>query len=361
MKVSTEVKRNAVAEYDLTPEKVKELVKQYEGLEVLPNDKPSYQIVHKAKMVLVKTRTAIDRRRKELGDDARKWVNEVNSAAKALLEPMALVEDHLKSELKKEDERIEAIRQEKIAKEMARVANIRGKIEGIENLALEGKSHQGSKVIKTWIDKLSAIEITEDIYMEFTDLAKLAKDDSLSSLQEDYENRLAWEKEQEEAKIEAERLEKIRFEQEAERKKLEAVQKAQEEAARKIQEAEDAAQRKIAEERAKLEAEKQAEQERKDRAAFEEKAVEEAKRAAEEEARRKEQERAKKEAEEAAEKARREAMAPDREKLLNLANRISDLRGDDIDLGKEAHSIQDETFSRLMTVERWLRKSIEKM
>ena len=75
----------AVVKFELTPAAIAAMVKEYETLELIPGDKKSYKTVHEAKMICVKARTGTDKHRKEMGSEARQWINDVNSAAKELI------------------------------------------------------------------------------------------------------------------------------------------------------------------------------------------------------------------------------------------------------------------------------------
>ncbi len=256
------VERNAIQEYEITPSKVKELVKGYMELRVLPADKGTYKAAHEGKMVLVKTRTSIDKRRKQLGEDARKWVGEVNDAAKQLLAPIEPAEAHLKAQLKTEDDRIDAIRQAKVAAEEKRVSDIREKIEEIKTLRYVDPQLPSKEILKQ-LKELALIVIDDSEYGEFTDEADGMQARSRLSLQVALDKQLEWEKEQVAVKAEAERLKIVAAEQEREKKKLEDERKEEQERfeEQKAKLAAKEAELKAGEE--KLEAEKKEEKERK--------------------------------------------------------------------------------------------------
>lgn len=291
----------ALAAYDITPQKVAEMVKEYDGLKVIPGDAVSYRSVHDARMMIVHTRTSVDKRRLKLGEDARKWVNEVNNAAKQLIAPLIPLENRLTAEEKAEDDRKAAIKAEAERKEQKRVEGIKTLIEKIRNipLTLYGQTYDQLKYL---VDQVRLLPIGEQVYMEFFEEAKNAKSEVLGIILNaiDVQGRL--EANAAAQKEESERLEKIRKEQEAERKKIE------EEA------------RKVREEKAKLEAAQKADQERRDREEFERRAQEEAKARAEAEAKekieREAKEKAEREKKEQIEKARQEALRPDKEKII---------------------------------------------
>ena len=401
------VERNAIQEYEITPSKVKELVKGYMELRVLPADKNTYKAAHEGKMILVKTRTSIDKRRKQLGEDARKWVSEVNDAAKQLLEPIEPVEAHLKSELKVEDNRIEGIRLAKIVREEKRVSDIREKIEEIVKFKHLTFDNRNSEFIGDLILRLDEIAITDEAFEEFRDEAlkeQVAADVRLGAA---YDARVIWEAEQESQKIEAERLKKVRLVQEAEQKKIqEDQQKIYEEKAKLQKEKAEADERRW---RGRLEQlkdvswngqealnrdtndliityddlveltvtefqkvataynkiiddkrESQAEEDRKEKERFQAEAKKQAEKDAEENARQKAEEAeyfAKAEAEKA---AKAEALKPDKDKLMTLAVRIKALSLPKVK-SKEAQDLIFGVKDRLQVVSKGLLADIDEL
>ena len=115
------------------------------------DDKEGADKCHKARMLCVKGRTDIDKKRKDLNSEAKKWIDTVNGEAKRLTGLLAPVEKHLvdeesriKAEIaaertrkwREEEERkrveeaaAEAERQRKIAEENARLAEQRAELE----------------------------------------------------------------------------------------------------------------------------------------------------------------------------------------------------------------------------------------
>lgn len=289
--------RNALAEYELTPAKVAEMAKKYMKLTVPAGDNKAYKIVRAALTTCVKTRTATDKRRKELGEDARTWIAEVNQAARDLLEPLVKVEEHLKTELQNEDARKEEIKAEKARLEQERVDGIRDRIAAMVSLVTGINYDMPSDTLQNLLDQLNETEITEDIYMEFTAEALKTKSEVEESILRAIETRKKFEAEEAERKAEDERLAR-------EREELEKAKADQEAAAKEL--AEKTAQ--LEEGKKRLEEEKR---KREEEEAAKAKAEQEAKEKAEREAKEKE-EREKAEAEKL---ARQEALKPEKEKL----------------------------------------------
>lgn len=325
--------QKALVEYKLTPKEITELVNGYLKLKVVPDDPKSYQQAHEARMVCVKTRTGIDKRRKELGEDARQWVNAVNKTAKDLTTLIEPAESHLTQELGVEDGRRAEVKAEKARKEAERVQGIRSRIEAIRNtpLSVLGKT---SQEIRAVIQKVLDTELTADVFQEFLAEAESVKEKIVSDLVIAADSAAKREQEDSERKAEAERLEAIRKQQAEEAARLEALRKAEEEKARKEREALDAERRKIESERAAIEAQKKAEADRVAREAWEKKTAEEAKAKAEKEAAEKVERDAReakeREEKEKEEKARLEALRPDKEKLVDWFFRVENVPKPDL-------------------------------
>jgi hypothetical protein len=313
---------------DFSPSKINEMVGQYLTLSVPEGDSKAYKIVRTALTTVVSTRTGIDKRRKQLGEEARLWINQVNDAAKTITKLLEPAESHLRSELDKEDARKEAIRLVNERKEKERIDGIRNKISSIQRLASNTRGLNSSQ-IKDLLSQLNAIEILETEYMELTSDAANVLNDSKMQIEEAFERQLQVEKEDEIRKAETARLEELRKKQAEEQAKIDAENARIEEENRKIREAEEriqkereAAELKIKEEEMRIEAERQkliaeqkAEQERREAAELK-KQLEE-KRIAKEA----EDARIKKEAEEA-ELRRQEELKPDREKFLSMCSEL---------------------------------------
>src|SRR3972149_1516148 len=198
--------QKALVEYKLTPQEITERVSGYLKLKVVPDDPKSYQQAHEARMVCVKTRTGIDKRRKELGEDARQWVNAVNKTAKdltALIEP---AESHLTTELGVEDGRRAEVKAEKARKEAERVQGIRSRIEAIRNTPISimrGTSQEIRAVLQRVLDA----ELTPEVFQEFLAEAQTVQEKVVSDLVIASDAAAKREKEDADRKAENERLE----------------------------------------------------------------------------------------------------------------------------------------------------------
>ena len=210
------------------------------------------------------------------------------------------------------------------------------------------------------ISDVEAFPISADEYAEFQLEAKQAQAESINIIKQALGARIQFEEETEARRVEAERLEKIRIEQEAESKrlaeeaaKLAAIRIAEQERVAEAQEKIDAENRKIEQERQRLEAEKQAVIDQKEREKLEKRLAAEAKvqveKDAKEKAEREEQERAVKEEAEAAEKARQEALKPDKVRLTDYANILLGIEPVKVK-SKEAKILADKVQGQLLAV-----------
>ena len=282
-------------EYDVTTAAIEEMKKKYTGMKI--TNIASDKVVRAARTFMVSKRTAVEKRRVELNAEANDWRKKVNDKAKEITALLLPIEEPLQAECKRIDDEIKARREEKEAKERERIEKIQEKINWFSRLSIVGHSTSSSTVEESLV-LLRAIEIPEEVYMEFMDQAIEAQKNSISALENILTERLQFEKEVAERDAEAQRLEAQRKEQETAQAKI------------------DEANRKIQEEKDEFEAERRAENERKEREAFESRAKIQAEADAKENARQKAEEAEALAAVEVEEKARKAAMTPDKEKLI---------------------------------------------
>ena len=300
----------AITLYKITPAEIAERLKKYDSLMVIKGDSKSYKEVRGVLTALVHTRSEVETRRLKLGREYRglvdKSISNINKASEMLSNPMAPYEERFRSELKTEDARVDAIKAEKEAKEEARINNIQAKITLIFRMQLA--LNMATLVeLKKLSDELEDMDIGHDEYMEFTEEARKAQDNSYNAIQDAISTRIKLDKEEADRKAKDERLKEVAKKQEAAQAKI------------------DAANKKIKDDQAKLEADKKAEDERKKREAFEKATTEKAEAAAAQKV--KDDAKEKEEEEKAAEveKAKKAAMAPDKEKLIKFADKILDV------------------------------------
>jgi len=339
---------DAVVRYDVTDAAIAQMESIYMSLSITDlEDKEQFNSVHSARMVVKNHRVEVEKKRKELKASALEYGRKVDAEAKRITAKLEPIENHLTTEEKKVTDEQERRKREEAEKEERRVKEILALVETIKQYPGTITLSTVSGMISEMIGVIEEMPIVPEIYQEFIEIATATKADSIKRMQTALSVRLKFEEEEAARKAEADRLEKIRKEQEAEaarlaeekrkieeaqeveRKRIAAEQKAEAdrlaEERRKMEEAQAAEKKKIADERAAFEAEKKAEQDRKDREALEKRMAEEAKAEAEREAKLWAE---RIEAEKIA-RAEREAEAaklkPDKEKLEAWANTLLDI------------------------------------
>lgn len=279
-------------------QQIAELGQKYLAIRVKGvEDMEGYTAAHEALMVMVKMRTGLEKERLSLTEEARKYVAEINSAAKRRLEQMAPIEEHLRRERDIVLEHRKKLEAEAAArKEAERKAKLDDRLSRLDPLLrdLNRRAWPASEV-----ENYEDAAFDEAIHGLTVELQQKRKDDERREAeQKKRDAELAYLREQEEKRIAAER-EKIAAENKrqaeerarlaAERRKLEeeAEERTRFEAAKRREE-----QAKLDAERAELAAEKKRladlEQKRIDEERRQAQAAE-AKRLAEEEAERRRQ------------------------------------------------------------------------
>lgn len=315
---------NALTKFDITEAAIAELKQKYGSMTIAGiDDKAGLQEVNRARITVKNKRVAIDKRRKELTEQARKWQDEVNAAGKKLMTPLIEIEAHLQAEEDKIEEEKARIRQEKEAAEHKKVYS---RIQRLYQLGMifdgrfyalpllsEHESRSNSMAHS------ALVEVSDDLFDKFVEQVTIIANEEKSRLAEIERQK----------GIDAELLEAQRL---AESTRLETVRKEQE-AIRIAQEAKEtelrAAQKKLDDEKAAIEADKKrAEQERFNAEQLEIAKRDAAHKALEEERARQEAHRIKEQQKNeraAAELARQEALRPDKEKLKQWGLQIQEL------------------------------------
>lgn len=345
---------------------------------------------------VARSKTLIDGLGKETQSEWKKKVDAVNALRKKARDFLDDLKGEVRKPLTEWDEEQERIKEEKIQKELERVEKLNAKIADIEKLASIPNDFSCG-YLNVRIEKLDAYNITEEEFEDRYDEAVRIKNETLDILTKAYKDREKWEKEQAEAKVEAERLEKIRKEQaEAQAKIDEANRKIQEERDRLEKERKEADEKRVAirvtqlkgviyngqeaidgtgatiiskadlislqehefEQLAKShnkiveDLEKEAEERRKA----------EAEREAKEKLEREERDRKEREEAEAAERERQEALKPDKEKLMAFADKIFALAENNMKLESEgAKAVFSKAIKEIMAVSENLKARLEEL
>lgn len=231
-----------------------ELREKYSGLTI--TDEKSYKVVSAALSDVVSRRCAVTNRRRDLKRD-------IDVEAKRILALLEPIEKELRDTKQTEDGTREHFRQQKEAAKAARVKAIQNRIDEIS--AAVPPTPQSSDFLMQTIMDINKVVIGTEVFQEFTERAAQVKEETLSSLNTMLSDRIKWEEEEEKRKKEIAELNRLREENE----RLEAERNAREEAERqerykekvKLKAERDA----LEAEKVQIEADKRAEQERKER------------------------------------------------------------------------------------------------
>lgn len=260
-----------IAEYSPTEAALHELRTKYASVVFDVRDSKQMNEAKKARAEIRGYRTALESKRVEIKAPALERCRLIDAEAKRITSELIKLEAPIDEQIKAEEKRKEDERRAKEEAERQRVEGIRARIKKIDQFAMQliGES---AATIKTYLEKLRAMEINPSLLEEFLEEAVAVKADAVKKLEkllEDQEKAEALAAEQaalraqEQARLEAER---------AELSKLRAAQEEADRAARAKIEAEQAAMR------AKIEAEQaaaKAERDRLDREAREKREKEE--------------------------------------------------------------------------------------
>lgn len=330
------------------------------------DDKEGFKKVHAARMIVKDSRIKVEKKRRELKEDALRYGQAIDKEANRIKALIAPVEEHLDAEERAVDDALEAIKQEADRKKAEHIQKRIERLEGYGMGLIAGlyklPFDAPGVAVPDALMRCSSDEQFEKFCSQIQEAinaenARLAEIETKRKAEEEERERLR--------KAEEERLAKIAAEQEAERKRIDAIAKEQRDKEVAARAAEDAEKRRKEmqdrleqAERDKIAAELKAEQDRlqREREEWERikaeeirvqeaakqkiidggrraKELEVAKAEAAEKARLQAIEDAKREAQEKAEKEEKEriaaekkaARAPDKEKLLVLAKQYDEM------------------------------------
>jgi hypothetical protein len=208
-----------------TEEHLKELATKHKDI-VLVKDKAGREQAHGAAMELQKARTTIQKVSKTARDDATKFAKAVIAEENRLIGIIEKEEDRLFKVRDAWDAEQERIKAEKVAAEQKRVDALRARIDAIANLPLQCATMKPAE-IKSAIFGLEVTKIDES-FEEYRPHAENAYTTSLAKLNELLAAAVA--REEEAARLAAERaeLDRIRAEQAAQAAELERQRQEQE-------------------------------------------------------------------------------------------------------------------------------------
>lgn len=304
-----------IIEYDINEAYIAEAEDRDKDFKLTPGDKKGYDVLMGFLAIRRKIRIAIEARRKANNEGAKAFIEANNKWGKELYALNDPGEERLRAIRQVEDDRVNAIEKVRVDAIQKKIQQIKGKSFGLSTLTADQ--------LKTLIKDIEGTPLEKEEFEEFTGEAQATAYNALIAIKSALETRERLDKQEATQKAEAERLEKIRVDQEAAQKKIDAAQAEIDEATKKLQK-----------ERDKIEEEKQAEQDRiakaqeaerirKEREDFKKMALEEAARKVKEAQEQAELDVLARTKEEAEDYALQETMKTDKEKLFTFANSLT--------------------------------------
>lgn len=271
MTEAIETTRAAIAEYSPTAAALAELSTRYRGAVFDVTTSKGDKEARAARLELVRLRTALEAKRKELKAPALERSRLIDAEAKRIEAEILALETPIDEQIKAEETRRERERQEKAETERRRVLLIQTWLDEIKTFPVRAAG-KGSVVIEALADDLVAIEVG-DKFAEFRDAAERARAQAITTLREMYAAAQAQEAEARRLREEREEIDRQRREDEARRAEADRAARERHEAEvlamkeqRERQEAELRAQREAEEallaEQRRVEAERQAQEQR---------------------------------------------------------------------------------------------------
>lgn len=235
-----------ITEYSATEAALAELRQQYQGIVFDVATTKGDKEARAARQELVKLRTSLEAKRKEIKAPALAYASAIDSEARRITAEIRALEEPIDQQIKQEEERKAAEKAERERIEQERVSAIKRKIDALRNLPVDSTADSSAELAATLAD-LKEYQITEAEFAEFKQEADDLCSNVVETLERMHAAALAREEEAERQAAERAELERLRRKQE----EREAAERAErEEEARKL-----AAEREaIARERAELEA-----------------------------------------------------------------------------------------------------------
>lgn len=216
------VPRLEIAEYEPLAAALADLRDRHQGV-VFQCETPGGDLMARtARRELVKLRTALEAKRKELKGPALERSRQIDTLAKRIESEILALEGPIDAQIKAVEERKAAEKAERDRLEKERVDAINARIQTIRNYALKAPARATSEQLADAIDRLNAVPI-DDSYENFREYAGLVKCETLSALRELCTAATEREEEAEKLKAEREELERRKAEEEEKRLEGEAI------------------------------------------------------------------------------------------------------------------------------------------
>lgn len=211
-----------IVEYSPVDAALAELRARYAGVVFPVETKDGMRDAKEVRYKLVKLRTGLEAKRKEIKEPALRRAQAIDAEAKAITAAIRAIEDPIDDQIKAEEARIEAERAAKAAKR----AEIQGKIDSIRRLPLE-LACASSEEISAEKAALETFTPQEADFEDLTEECQAAISEAVSALSDLHARVMA--REAAEALIEAERqrLEEAKLDAQAELERMRAAVEAE--------------------------------------------------------------------------------------------------------------------------------------
>lgn len=245
-----------IVEYNITDSTISQLRSQYAEISDI-------KVVTAALSHVRRLRTDVEKRRKELKEDALEWGRKVDGEAKRITALLFEIEEPLKLTKKEHDDEKERLRAEKARIENERVDTIKQRIEEINQYLYKGLKSFESNSLRKIINDFNEFKNKDEFdYQDFREQSVITKQNVLIKLEEDLAEKLLDEKKRADefyemqkatAELEAQKVENAKHE-EALRLEREAFRQQQEEQQRIAAEVQRKAQEELAKQQAEIDA-----------------------------------------------------------------------------------------------------------
>jgi len=226
---------NALKQFNVTDQAISELKNRYFDLTINGvEDKEGYEIVSAARKDIKSRRVDVDKKRKELNEDALAHQKAVNGEAKRITSLLEEIENKLSLEEKiytEEQEKIkkekQALKELKIQKRTQELYKFNVVFNGVHFIDTYRQGHY-IRLNKIELDNLNDSDFSvllHEAELVFEEENRIKAEIQIEKDKKEKESKIESERLDKEIKIESDRLEKIRIEQMLESERLEALRK----------------------------------------------------------------------------------------------------------------------------------------
>ena len=220
--VPQETVTTEVAEYTATAAGLAELQRKYGNVAWVVDTKKAEDDARLVRRELVSLRTGLDKLRLSKNADDQARINKRNAEAKRITGLIEALEAPVDEAIKAKEAKAEREKQERLAAEAARIADLRASIDEISAVALRAVNMTSAEIDKR-LEIVTRIEITEAAYAELVPIAVNTKAETLLKLQDLRAAAVVREAAADKARRDAEELEQLRARQRQQEQEADAA------------------------------------------------------------------------------------------------------------------------------------------